>query len=117
MIFNNALQEIVMYNQAPFTAVITWTMSGIPNRGGTSAYYFAVALPYVDEIVAEHTKLTIARIGNAIRQEHPLLGNDWGIAFLITKPLQYLMGIPVIAPLAPLEGEEEEVDDKEEEEE
>ena len=85
------LSENVDHNGSLFPVSIKWVM---PNAGSTSAYYYAVNLPYVDSIVASHTKIVLGNICRSIRAMFPEFGLDWGITYLISKPLQYLAPIP-----------------------
>jgi RNA-binding protein YhbY len=85
------LSENVDHNGSLFPVAIKWVM---PNAGSTSAYYYAVNLPYVDSIVASHTKIALGNICDSIRAMYPEFGLDWGITYLISKPLQYLAPIP-----------------------
>jgi hypothetical protein len=78
---------------------ITWNMP----RVKSSAYYYANSI-YNDITTADHTKTLLSKIVNYIKR-HPdtaqiraLEGytDEWGIVYLITRPLEYLGG-PVAA--------------------
>ncbi|RYG67349.1 hypothetical protein EON64_07650 [archaeon] len=132
LIYNQQHLLQVMHNGQPFPVGITWTMN---NVGRTCAYYYAVNLPYVDVIVENHTRLLLNGIMHQIRQDHPAAGNDWGLAYMVVKPLSLFQPIvpavpvlkggplvPVTLPAAPqaqlvqdCEGEDEEDDEEEEE--
>jgi hypothetical protein len=112
----------VNHNNAPLPVAITWTMTDV---GVSSAYYYAVNLPYIDAIIGRHTLSMLTSICDAIRNLHPEFGGQWGIAYLVTKPLALMQAmaqddIPA-APVMPLlqqpvdEIDEEEEEDEEEE--
>jgi hypothetical protein len=92
---------------------VCWEM---PNVGSHCAYYFCVS-PYNDISVAQHAKLTISSICDTIRRNHPEFGNDWGVAYLLSKPLDFLNQInPVLANVR-VHSDTEDDDDEEGEEE
>lgn len=66
----------------------------MPDAGTMSAYYYAINLPYIDEIVGRHTRQMLSVVCNAIRGQHPEYGQAWGIAYLVTKPLALLQAMP-----------------------
>ena len=90
-IWNVQHQQIVQHNGGNLPVTIMWTMSNVGNR---SAYYYAVTLPYIDEIVGRHTRLMLSEVFNAIRGQHPEYGQQWGIVYLVTKPLALLQAMP-----------------------
>jgi hypothetical protein len=64
---------------------IRWIM---PGAGTSCAYYYCVT-QYNDFTVEEHVRLTISAICNRIRQDHREFGDEWGAAYLVTKPLDF----------------------------
>jgi hypothetical protein len=91
-IWNVQLNEVVNYYGQIISVQITWTM---PNAERTCAYYYTDCA-YNDEIVALHTKSALRRITQRIRRDHQNYGATWGIAYLLTKPLNYLKAIESI---------------------
>ena len=63
---------------------ITWQME---NARATTAYYYAISVPYIDSIVAEHTRIMLSSICRDIREAHPEYGQEWGLAHLVSTPL------------------------------
>lgn len=113
------LNQIVDFFGQQIPAVVTWTMPGVTN---CSAYYFTAT--YLNDLaLARHTREALATICTRIRQQHPEFGNDWGIAYLITRPLDFLnqqmlhgqFDGNLAAP--PIQGDGGEVEDDDEEEE
>lgn len=92
-IWNVPNMHMIMHNGQPFPVGITWTMV---NVGQTCAYYYAVNLPYSDSVVENHSRVMMNTIVNQIRQNHPEYGNDWGIAYLVTRPLALFQPIPAV---------------------
>lgn len=88
------LIEDVLHNGFLFPASITWEMT---NTGSNSAnYYYAVNLPYVDSVIATHTRSALSDICDSIRESCPQLGRGWMISYLISKP------VPVARPAHPV---------------
>lgn len=77
---------------------ITWTMNDV---GVMSAYYFAVHLPYIDEVIGNHTRLMLSHVCTSIRVLHPEYGNNWGLAYLVTKPLALFQAMPQLDVIIP----------------
>ena len=78
---------------------ITWKMPGVRS----SAYYYTASI-YSDVVTAEHTKTLLRHLVNHVKT-HPDTqylrdmegyADSWGIAYLVTRPLEYL-GAPVAA--------------------
>lgn len=92
-IWNVQNMHYVMHNGQPFPVGITWTMV---DAGQTCAYYYAVNLPYADSVVENHTRVMLNAIVNQIRQDHPAYGINWGIAYLVTRPLAIFQPIPAV---------------------
>ena len=120
-IWNVENQQIVQHNNGNLPITIMWTMS---DAGTMSAYYYAVNLPYIDEIVGKHTRQVLSVVCNAIRGQHPEYGQAWGIAYLVTKPLALLQamsqedlppppvgGVDLMAITDANQGDDEEEDD------
>lgn len=84
-------QQIVQHNGGNLPVTIVWTMH---DAGTMSAYYYAINLPCIDEIVGRHTRQMLSVVCNAIRGQHPEYGQAWGIAYLVTKPLALLQAMP-----------------------
>lgn len=80
------LGQNIVFNQQQVPAIVKWDMPGVRE----SSPYFYTATYLNDLALAQHTRLALANICNTIRQHHPEFGNDWGIAYLITKPLDFL---------------------------
>eukprot|EP00602_Paraphysomonas_sp_CaronLab_P008432 CAMPEP_0185027938 /NCGR_PEP_ID=MMETSP1103-20130426/13301_1 /TAXON_ID=36769 /ORGANISM="Paraphysomonas bandaiensis, Strain Caron Lab Isolate" /LENGTH=95 /DNA_ID=CAMNT_0027562143 /DNA_START=433 /DNA_END=720 /DNA_ORIENTATION=+ len=92
---------------------IRWEM---PNVGNQCAYYFCVT-PFNDIAVAHHTKLAISSICDLIRAANPQFGVDWGVAYLLTKPLDFLNQQNPANANAMLSRSDAESDDDDDEEE
>jgi hypothetical protein len=118
-LWNVQRNEIVVHNNIHMPVMIRWEMN---NPGNTCAYYYAIDLPYVDSVVASHTRLILWTICNSIRIAHPEFGNDWGIAYLVSKPLQYFLPIQQhnilgnVNPVGSIVNDDDDDDDEEEEE-
>lgn len=80
------LGQVIVFNQQQIPAIVTWVMPGV--RSSTAYYYTATYLN--DLALAQHTRLALSVICDAIRQQHPEFGNAWEVAYLITKPLDFL---------------------------
>eukprot|EP01041_Mallomonas_annulata_P010956 gene10956-22888_t len=94
---------------------VTWSM---PNAGATCAYYYTDAgLIFSDQAIQRHTQLLLSRITSRIRLQHPEYGNDWGLAFLVSRVLDAAFLAPMAAPQVMLDAASKEEDDEEEEEE
>ena len=86
------LVENVLHNGVLFPASITWEL---PTAAANSAYYYyAVNLPYVDSVIALHTKIFLAHVCESIRATFPQFGNNWRISYLIAKPVTRSPPIP-----------------------
>jgi hypothetical protein len=80
------LGQNIVFNHQQIAAVVTWVMPGVRH---SSAYYYTAT--YLNDLaLAQHTRSALSAISNAIRQQHPEFGNQWGLAYLITKPLDFL---------------------------
>ena len=74
-------------------AVLTWQM---PNTT-MSAYYYT-ASDYSDRVTAEHVKVMMINLVGLLKTDPtwadframPGYNDDWGITYLITRPLEYL---------------------------
>ena len=120
-IWNVVHLEIVVHNGGNLPVSITWTIN---NVGDMSAYYYAINLPYIDEIVCKHTQQMLSVVCNEILAAQPEYGQDWGIAYLVTKPLAVLQAMvqedlfpppPVVGGIEAMAAAEEEEKEKEEE--
>ena len=88
------LIEDILHNGFIFPASITWEMS---NTGSNSAnYYYAVNLPYVDSVIATHTRSALSDICDSIRECCPHLGRGWMISYLISKPVPMARPAPAV---------------------
>jgi hypothetical protein len=85
-IWNVPLNHVVNFNGQNFSVIVTWVMPGAVSQ---TAYYYT-ASAYNDIAVALHTRIALSTICNSIRVQNPQFGNDWAIAYLISKPLEFL---------------------------
>jgi hypothetical protein len=111
------LGQNILFNQQLVAAVVIWDMPGVTL---SSAYYYTAT--YLNDLaLALHTRLALATICAAIRQHHPEFGNNWGISYLVTKPLdflnQQLLHGDLALPNNGVDNTEEDNDDVEEDEE
>lgn len=84
---------LILHNGDTLNVSITWTM---PNAGTMSAFYYGVNLPYIDEVIGAHSRIMLSSICSAIRNLHPEFGSQWGISYLVSKPLALLSAIPQV---------------------
>ena len=108
---NKPYRRHIIFNGQQIEVEMLWNVPGKNLR--TSAYYYTSS--YLSDIaVALHTKILLSEICNAIRAASGSLGNKWGIAYIISKPLEFL-NQPILHGAID-EGKEEDVEDDEEEE-
>lgn len=74
-----------------FPATLTWRMDG---AGKSTAYYYLVLTPFNDVLIARHVKLMLTAVANAVRMQNAAAGHDWGLAYLISRPLSYDVHVP-----------------------
>ena len=84
--------ENVLHNGVLFPTSITWEMP--PAAANSAYYYYAVNLPYVDSVIALHTRTFLAHICDNIRANFPQFGTNWRISYLIAKPVTRFAPIP-----------------------
>ena len=94
------LIEDVLHNGFLFPASITWEMTNTGgNTGAHSAnYYYAVNLPYVDSVIATHTRTALSDICDSIRATCPQFGRGWRLSYLISKPVPITRSAPMPFP-------------------
>eukprot|EP00595_Chromulina_sp_UTEXLB2642_P003447 CAMPEP_0196761756 /NCGR_PEP_ID=MMETSP1095-20130614/1059_1 /TAXON_ID=96789 ORGANISM="Chromulina nebulosa, Strain UTEXLB2642" /NCGR_SAMPLE_ID=MMETSP1095 /ASSEMBLY_ACC=CAM_ASM_000446 /LENGTH=98 /DNA_ID=CAMNT_0042111689 /DNA_START=262 /DNA_END=558 /DNA_ORIENTATION=- len=92
---------------------ITWVMPGA--RRSTAYYYTATYLN--DLAVARHSRIALKRIADNIRAQNPQYGNGWELAYLISKPLDFLNQPVYPAVTEAVNEDEEDVEDEEDEDE
>ena len=96
---------------AIYPVQVKWEM---PGAGSTCAYYYSNAgFLFSDFAIQKHTTVVLRNLTALIRTQHPEFGNDWGLAFLVTR---VLAGVHIQLQIAP-GGEENEEEEEEEEEE
>jgi hypothetical protein len=75
-------------------ATLRWD---VPDVGSTNAYYYAVDLPYTDNIIRAHVKKMVRAAINHIRTMHPECGLEWGLAFSVLKTTPMYRMVPIAA--------------------
>ena len=98
---------------AIYPVQVKWEM---PRAGPTCSHYYSNAgFLYSSSAIQKHTTKVLRKLTVLIRSQHPEFGNDWGLAFLVTR---VLAGVHIQLQNAPgFEEDEEEDEDEDEEEE
>ena len=85
---NKVFTRRIAHNGREREVEILWEVPG--QNLQSSAYYYTSAFFWSDIAVALHTKVLLSEICNEIRTSNPHWGNDWSIAYFISKPLEFL---------------------------
>ncbi len=110
-IWRQPLNKNFLFNGMPVNAVVTWDM---PLKISTSAYYYTATF-LNDLALAAHMRSALADIEDTIKLQNPQFGNTWGIAYLITKPLDFLNQVQPHGAVGIEEDDKEEEEEEEEE--
>ena len=61
---------------------VKWEM---PGAGSTCSNYYTTQLLYSDNAIHKHTTEVMKKLTAQIRIQHPEFGNDWGLAFIVSR--------------------------------